>query len=88
MASTTISIRTDSKLKKEAQKILSGYGLTLSSAFNMYMNDVRMKRVEPTCQRRFVPDNIMHKWQKEADEAIKNGRRFSSIKELMTDLAA
>lgn len=86
MASTTISIRTDSALKRDAQKILSGYGLTLSSAFNMYMNDIRHKRVEPTCQRRFVPDHIIHKWQKEANEAIKNGKRFSSVKDLMTDL--
>ena len=39
--STTIQVRTDPALKKDVQLILSGLGLDLSTAINMYLSQIR-----------------------------------------------
>lgn len=39
--STTIQVRTDAELKKDVQHILSGLGLDLSTAINMYLSQIR-----------------------------------------------
>jgi addiction module RelB/DinJ family antitoxin len=82
---TVMSIRTDTKLKKKAQTILAGYGLNISSAFNMYLSDVVNKRVEPSCNRRYVPSHIMQRWEDEIVELKKNKNHpsFSNVDELM-----
>lgn len=39
-SSTTLTIRTKKKLKKEAQKFFDSLGVSLSSAINLFLNDV------------------------------------------------
>ncbi len=39
--STTLQVRTDETLKKDVQQILSGLGLDLSTAINMYLSQIR-----------------------------------------------
>ena len=82
---TVISIRTNTKLKKQAQKRLSEFGLTLSSAFNLYMNDVVYRRVNPSSDARYVKKEIMEKWEKEIKQA-KKAKGFTDMKELMKAL--
>ncbi len=86
MSTTTISIKTYRTLLSDAKGILDSYGFTLSSAFNTYLNDIRSKRIIPSCENRYVPKHITDKWKIDADEAIKNGKRYSSTEELMKDL--
>jgi DNA-damage-inducible protein J len=40
MASTNINIRTDSELKEKAQSILADLGLDMSTAINVYLNQI------------------------------------------------
>ncbi|MCL1912450.1 MAG: type II toxin-antitoxin system RelB/DinJ family antitoxin [Eubacteriaceae bacterium] len=40
MASTTISIRTDSEIKEQAQDILAQLGLDLTTAINLFLRQV------------------------------------------------
>lgn len=40
MANTTISIRTESEVKAEAQEILADLGLDLSTAFNLFLRQI------------------------------------------------
>lgn len=83
---TVISIRTNSKLKKQAQKKLSEFGLTLSSAFNLYMNDIVYGRTNPSSDARYVKREIMEKWEKDIKWAKKHSKPFNSVEELMKDL--
>lgn len=83
---TTISIRTNSALKKKASKIFDSYGLNMSSAFNMYMTDIVEGRTRPTSDIRYVPDHIMERWEKEKNEAVKSGKYFTNVKDFMLDL--
>ena len=83
---TTISIRTDSKLKERANKIFQSRGLNMSTAFNMYLSDVVSGAALPTSNARYVPDHIMEKWEKERLEALKSGKRYKNSKDLIADL--
>jgi addiction module RelB/DinJ family antitoxin len=82
----TISIRTNPITKTKAMKVLSNFGLDLSTALNMYLSDVAEKRIFPNSGIRIVPKNIMDKWEKEVQDEIKNGKVFYSVSELMQDL--
>lgn len=47
MASTTISLRTDSELKSQAEEILSQLGMTLNGTFNMLLNQIVREKSVP-----------------------------------------
>ena len=40
MAATNINVRTDSELKKKAQAVLSDLGLDVSTAVNVFLNQI------------------------------------------------
>ena len=40
MSSTTISLRTDTELKKQAEEVLSDLGMTLNGTFNMLLHQI------------------------------------------------
>lgn len=44
---TTIQVRTDEKLKKEAMKVLADLGLDLSTAVNMFLVQVKLRKAIP-----------------------------------------
>ncbi len=83
---TTISIRTDSVLKKKASKIFDHYGLNMSTAFNMYLSDVVEGRTRPTSDVRYVDSKTMRKWEKEKKEALKSGEYYTNVKDFMESL--
>lgn len=62
---TTISIRTNTALKNKAAKIFEARGLSMSTAFNMYLSDVVEGRTLPSSDVRYVPKHIMEKWERE-----------------------
>lgn len=47
MASTTISLRTDSELKFQAEAILNQLGLTLNGTFNMLLKQIVREKSVP-----------------------------------------
>ena len=47
MASTTISLRTDSELKVQAEAILNQLGLTLNGTFNMLLHQIVREKSVP-----------------------------------------
>jgi DNA-damage-inducible protein J len=47
MAATNINVRTDSELKAKAQSILESVGLDMSTAINIYLNQIVYKRGIP-----------------------------------------
>ena len=47
MATTNINVRTDTELKAKAQSILSDLGLDMSTAINMFLNQIVYKQAIP-----------------------------------------
>jgi DNA-damage-inducible protein J len=47
MSSATINVRTDSELKAQAQSILANLGLDMSTAINVYLNQIVKKQAIP-----------------------------------------
>ena len=47
MAATNINIRTDSELKAKVQTILTDLGLDMSTAINVYLNQIVYKQAIP-----------------------------------------
>ncbi|MDO8648783.1 MAG: type II toxin-antitoxin system RelB/DinJ family antitoxin [Candidatus Peregrinibacteria bacterium] len=81
---TTIQVRTEDQLKKQAQRVLSELGLDLSSAINMYLHQIVLTEGIPFPVRTangFTPAQekaIL----KEVAWAKKHGKRYSSASEL------
>ena len=64
MASTTISLRTDSELKFQAEAILNQLGLTLNGTFNMLLQQIVREKSVPlslslTSQNRLYADLLL-----------------------------
>ena len=47
MAATNINIRTDSELKTKAQSVLSDLGLDMSTAINIFLNQIVYRQAIP-----------------------------------------
>ena len=47
MATTNINIRTDSELKAKAQAVLASLGLDMSTAINVFLNQIVYKEAIP-----------------------------------------
>jgi len=47
LATTNINIRTDSVLKANAQSVLAGLGLDMSTAINVFLNQIVYKQAIP-----------------------------------------
>lgn len=72
----------DPEIKKEAEKILKGLGLSISKSFELYYRQVIAQRGLPF--ELHVPNE---KTMKAIDDSRQgNGKRFSSTRELFDDL--
>jgi DNA-damage-inducible protein J len=79
---TTINIRVDSKIKKEAVKTLAGLGLDMSSAVKMFLNQVVISQGIPFKPTR-SPKEIRAQWDAEVAEALK-GKGYKTAEEMHT----
>ncbi len=81
---STIQVRTNKKLKREAMRILQKLGLDLSTAVNMFLVQVKLRKGIPfdiVTENGFTPaqeEEIL----KDIAWAKKHGKRYSSAKEL------
>lgn len=85
---STIQVRTDAKLKKNAQKILDQLGLDLSSAINVYLRQIVITGSIPFEIRTingFTPAQE-RRMLRESKEAIKHGKRYSSPEDMHRDI--
>ncbi len=77
MNSTVINIKTEIKVKKEAQKVASDLGLSLSGAINGFLRQlIRDKKVLFTLSEG-EPSEYLKSAIKEAEDDRKNGRVHS-----------
>ncbi|MCX6751335.1 MAG: type II toxin-antitoxin system RelB/DinJ family antitoxin [Candidatus Nomurabacteria bacterium] len=73
MNNTVINFNTNSKLKKEAKKVLDEMGLTLSVALNASLRRIiAEKRIEFTVPE--IPNARLKRSFKNADKMIKGGK--------------
>lgn len=86
---TTITFRTNSKLKKQAKALYEDLGMDLSTAMNVFMRQSVSRDAIPfEISRELVPNE---KTQKIIAESLKDKNTvgpFNSIEELMEDLNA
>lgn len=82
---TTLNIRIEENLKAKANKTFSKLGLDMSSAVKLFLAQSVKENGLP-----FTPTNdvsiIKAKWDKEVVGALKNGKRYSSGKDLLNDI--
>lgn len=87
--STNVTIRMDTALKHEAEDLFADFGLTLSSAYTMFVKQaVREQRI-PFNITRNIPNETTINAIKEVEEMEKNPQNcktFKNVDELMEDL--
>ncbi|MCF7844573.1 MAG: type II toxin-antitoxin system RelB/DinJ family antitoxin [Kiritimatiellales bacterium] len=85
---TTIQIRTDNDLKKQAQAILKDLGLDLSSAINLYLHQIIIKEGIPFEIRTENGFTLEQEAQmiRETEEALKYGKSYDSVEEMHRDI--
>ncbi|OGI95541.1 hypothetical protein A2917_03250 [Candidatus Nomurabacteria bacterium RIFCSPLOWO2_01_FULL_42_17] len=89
---TTIQIRIDSATKARAQKTFKSRGLDLSSGIKFLLaREMNPKNLTYICDfgylHKYTPE-MLKKYEKEAEWALKHGKRYSSTKEMFDDLEA
>jgi DNA-damage-inducible protein J len=82
---TVINVRIEKSVKNKAQKTLESLGLDLSSGIKMFLNQVVAEDGIP-----FMPtknsQRIRARWDREVADALKNGKRYATTKEMMDDI--
>jgi addiction module RelB/DinJ family antitoxin len=79
-----INIKTDIKIKKEAEKLAKELGLPLNSILNLLLTQfVLTKRLEINLN--VFPEAKELKYLKEGEKALKNGKRYKSVDSLIKD---
>lgn len=79
MASTVINIKTDIKVKKEAQKIAADLGLSLSGAINGFLKQLIRNKAVIFTLNEDIPSDYLLSSIKESRNERKNGN-FHSFK--------
>lgn len=84
---TTLQIRTNSKLKTQAQKVLKNKGLTLSFVINQVLEEIADKKDFPLT---ILPIDlnkspIKQKWKEEMLEIIQKEKGYESSKDMWAD---
>ncbi len=82
--SSTITVRVDEKIKKEANNIFKEIGLDMSTAINVYLKQVIRSNGIPFPVSADVPNAVTIKAIEDAERGQLT--TFSSIDELMEDL--
>lgn len=85
---TTLQVRIEPKLKKEAQKIAKSLGMDLSTAIKVFLMQMTVEKAMPFCpytEHRFSPAQE-RKIKKEVEEAMLYGKSYSSADELFDDI--
>lgn len=87
---TTMQIRIDSTTKIKAKKAFKDMGLDLSSGIKFLLaREINPKNVTYICpfgfMHKYTPE-MLTKYEKEAEWALKHSKRYFSTKEMFDDL--
>jgi DNA-damage-inducible protein J len=75
----------DKKVKEKTAKILAGMGLTVSSAVQLYFNQIIKEEALPFRPGR-TEKEIADAWKEDIKETLKNGKSYTSSKEMFDDI--
>ena len=88
MAAVSTNIKIDSALKQESQVLFESFGLSLSTAVNMFLRQAVREQAIPFRVGKPSPNFETLKAIEDARNGIGLSRGFSSVAELMEDLDA
>ena len=88
MAPVSTNIKIDPVLKRESQELFESFGLSLSSAINMFLRQAVREQAIPFRIGNPIPNTETVRTIEEARNGIGLSRGFSSVSELMEDLNA
>lgn len=88
MATVSTNIKIDQTLKQESQALFESFGLTLSTAVNMFLRQAVREQAIPFRIGTPLPNTATLKAIEDARNGIGLSRGFSSVDELMEDLDA
>lgn len=88
MTPVSTNIKMDPELKEQSQALFESFGLTLSSAVNMFLRQAVREQAIPFRIGNPVPNSVTLQAIQDARNGIGVSRGFSSVAELMEDLDA
>ncbi len=85
---TTIQIRVDEKMKKEASKAFKGMGLDISSGVKLFLHQVVKSQSIPFPIRTVNGFTVEQERQmiKETQEALRKGKSYRTAEEMFDDI--
>ena len=85
---TTFQTRIDSKLKKEAQKVFKSTGIKMSTGVKLFLRQVvNTQSIPPELfTANNFPESKKLELIKEAEYALKYGKRYATIEEAHRDI--
>ena len=87
MASTSMNIRMDSEVKKQAEELFSKLGINMTTAINIFLKQSIREHGIPFELKLNVPNNETVAALNEGQKIIKNGTsRFESTDDMFRDL--
>ncbi len=88
MAAVSTNIKIDPVLKQESQALFESFGLSLSTAINMFLRQAVREQAIPFRVGTPIPNAETLKAIEDARNGIGLSHSFSSVAELMEDLNA
>ncbi len=88
MNTVATNVRLDKETKDEATQILDGLGLSLSTAFNMFLKQITLRNGLPFSVEYPKPSRELLKAMKEADKLAKdpNAKTYDNLDELWEEI--
>ena len=92
MAQATFSVRMDEQLKKQFDSICNEFGMTTSTAFNIFARTVVRERKIPfeisAPKEKYSPEKVLANLREIRAEAAKNGTAGMSLEEINAEIDA
>lgn len=88
MADTSMTIRTDSVVKKQAQQVFSELGLDMTTAVNLFLRQAIRQNGIPFELKLDTPNAATLKAMEEASKGMNLHGPFDTVEALMEDLNA
>lgn len=85
MASINMSIRTDSKLKAQAEAILSQLGMSMNGTINMFLQQIVRNKAVPLSLSLSTPETLYADLMLARQERV-NGYRGNTGREVLAEL--